>query len=291
VDPHVFAVCWKPVELRRLVDPLTGEVEGEPRSLGVSPADEAALEWALRYRDVAGGSVRVVAAAGREADEVLRAALAAGADEVVRVDGPPDAPSDDVARSIAPHVVGAFAIWCGDVSSDRGSGAVPAYLAAELGIAQALGLVRVELIERGDMPAGAPAARMTRRLDAGRRERLLVDVPAVLSCEGGTAKLRRASLSALLAARKAPVTVVAPPPPPSGPRASSVVPPPEVLAVSPFRPPPHVVPPPPGALARDRIRSLTGLAVQPRTARTVTLDPEDAAEVILDALEAWGELP
>ena len=91
---------------------------------------------------------------------------------------------------------------CGDVSADRGSGSVPAFVAAELGVAQALGLV-----ER--RPATATAARrVTRRLDGGRREVLAVTAPAVLSVEGAVARLRRASLPAELAARTAPIEVV-----------------------------------------------------------------------------------
>ena len=40
---------------------------------------------------------------------------------------------------------GAGLVLCGDLSADRGSGSVPAFLAAHLGAAQALGLVAVEL--------------------------------------------------------------------------------------------------------------------------------------------------
>ena len=78
-----------------------------------------------------------------------------------------------------------------------GSGTVPAFLAHHLRAAQALGLIEVT---PGDGSIGA-----VRRLDGGRRERLSVPIPAVLSVEGSVAELRRASLAASLAARSAEV--------------------------------------------------------------------------------------
>ena len=100
------------------------------------------------------------------ADAVLREALAAGATGAVRVDLAADAPSEAVAAALAAAPGRrAASCWCGDLSADRGSGSVPAYLAARLGAAQALGLVAVEL-----GPPGSIAA--LRRLDGGRRERL-----------------------------------------------------------------------------------------------------------------------
>ena len=91
---------------------------------------------------------------------------------------------------------GATMVWCGDHSLDRGSGSVPAYLAAELGLAQALGLVEVEV-------AAGAALTGLRRLDRGRRERLALDGDGVISVEGATAQLRRASLAAARSARTA----------------------------------------------------------------------------------------
>ena len=117
----------------------------------------------------------------------------------VRIDAPHGLASDAVATAIAAVATGATWVVCGDASADRGTGAVPAYLAAELGAAQALGLVAVDPLARDG------AVRVTRRLDGGRREILDVRTPAVLSVEGAVARLRRASLPAELAARNAPI--------------------------------------------------------------------------------------
>jgi electron transfer flavoprotein beta subunit len=284
----VFAVCWKAVELRSSIDPLTGEVTPDPLSLAASPADEAALEWALRSAERWGGRVRLVSAGGPAADPVLRQGAAVGATELVRVDLPVGWPSDRTARAVAPHVADAHLVWCGDMSADRGSGAFPAYLASELGVAQALGLVGLELLDDGegpssDGPGSGCRLELLRRLDGGRRERVLVDERAVLSCEGATARLRRATLGNVLVARAAPVALREAEPDPN--------PVPRIVSVGPFRPRARVVAPPAGPTARERTRALTGVAPGARTTRAVRLDPAGAAGAILEALDTWGELP
>ena len=75
--------------------------------------------------------------------------------------------------------VGVSSVWCGDHSLDRGTGAVPAYLAAQLGLAQALGLVDVELEAAagsvtawaGSTAAGASACGWTAPASSRSRER------------------------------------------------------------------------------------------------------------------------
>ena len=76
---------------------------------------------------------------------------------------------------------------------DRGTGSVPAFLAHELGNAQALGLVEVDT---GHAVDRAVDCACVRRLDGGRREVLDVAAPAVLSVEGSVRRLRRAPLAA-----------------------------------------------------------------------------------------------
>ncbi|MGH9293956.1 MAG: hypothetical protein ACRD0B_01385, partial [Acidimicrobiales bacterium] len=216
-----------------------------------------------------------------------RTALAAGAGRAVAVTWPDGAfgdggaPSEAAAAALAAALAqaGASAVFCGDASLDRGSGSVPAFLAAHLGAAQALGVLRLDLGAEG-------AIEVERRLDQGRRERLVVPagVPGVISVEAGSARLRRAALGALLAAQSAEVTVVpAPAAMPAGPVA--------IKEVGAFRPPARVVRGPSPSLGPgERIRQLAGVLQDRKPPRLLTLPPGEAAEMILVTLRGWGEL-
>lgn len=270
----MIAACLKWVDRRPQVDPLDAHVSTDARTAGMSAADAAALEWALRAGAAWGQPVLAVTAGPAAADTVLREALAAGASRAFRVDLDGSAASDAVAGALAVELLAArvTTVWCGDHSLDRGSGSVPAYLAAELGVAQALGLVEVELESGGDVSA-------VRRLDGGRRERLWVPGSSVLSVEGAAARLRRASLPAAMAARTAPIAV----------RAGPGSPPAADTVLRPFRPRPRVLPPPRGQVL-ERIAALTDTGTAKGHSEVVALDPAAAAERIMEALTTWGYL-
>ena len=245
----------------------------DPRWSGLADAEAAAIEVALTLAAATGDSVTACTVGPAAADGVLRLALAAGCAAAVRVDAPADAPSDDVALALASVVADAAWILCGNASSDRGSGAVPAFLAAELGVAQALGLVAAQTTPDGTVTA-------TRRLDGGRREELSLEGPAVLSVEGAVARLRRPSIAAELAARDHAIEVIA------GGHGGEHAP---AGIVRPYRPRARVLPGPEGATL-DRVRTLLAAGTPVTTAETVTLDPEAAAIKILDTLRTWGYL-
>jgi electron transfer flavoprotein beta subunit len=272
-----IAVCLKWVDRRLEVDPLTAAVSTDPRTSGASDADEAALETALvladAWREAGPPAVTVVTAGGPETQPMLRDALSAGATRAIRVELAAGAPSDVVAAALAEVVADADLVLCGAWSLDRGSGAVPAFLAAHLGAAQALGLVQV-------IPGPPGAITADRRLDGGRREQLDVGAPAVLSVEAGTARLRRGSLDAVLEAAHAPIPVIAPDLP------AGALPDPHRRV--PFRPRPLALPAPTGADARARVLQLTGANVDRSPARVLTVTPAEGADAILEQLRAWG---
>ena len=240
---------------------------------GLSDSDAAALETALRIGNE-GGDVKVVTVGGVASEAGLRVGLASGATSAIRIDAPSDLRSDAVAGALAAVCADASWVICGDASRDRGSGSVPAFLAAELGIGQALGLVAVE------HGATSASVRAVRRLDGGRREVLTASSPTVLSVEGSVAHLRRASLPGELAAQHAPIERR---PGPAGPLDRP-------HAVRPYRPRPREMAMPSGDAA-DRIRQLTDAAATKATrAEIATLEPADAAARIVEALRAWGYL-
>lgn len=209
----LIVACLRIVDLRPSVDPLDGSVTRDPLGVGLSPADGAALEHALRLAGSWGGRVVAVSVGPASVEPVLREVAALGV-AVVRVPADPESDrhryvtelagdEQALARTLAaairpfgpPHLV-----LCGDRSVDRGTGALPAYLAHELRASQALGLVALDV-------GGPDTLMVERRLDGGWRERLRVHLPAVCSVEGAGVRLRRASLAGALAVDGGPLPV------------------------------------------------------------------------------------
>lgn len=271
----IVCVKWSPAGS---MESASGATAADDRFTGMSAADQAALELGLRTAEAAGGDVVVVTAGPPAADRILREALACGAGRAVRIDLGTDVASIDAAGAVA-RVLETLGdvrlIWCGDYSMDRGSGSFPAFLAAHLGLEQALGLVRIEF-----PPTGALPLDVVRRLDGGRRERSIVRSTAVLSVEGSVVRLRRASLSASLRAQSLPIDVVD----------SRLDPAPsfEASTLRPFRPRPRSIAVPRGATPLDRIRSVTETASPKGSSDPIVLDPDRAAETILERLRTWG---
>jgi electron transfer flavoprotein beta subunit len=293
----LVVVCLRIGDLRPAVDPLDGTVTRDRWGVGLPPADAAALEHALRVSARWGGGRVVAVCAGPEsADRVLREVAALGV-TVVRVPAGDEADAHryldeladderDLARTLV-AAVRAFGspdlVLCGDRSVDRGTGALPAYLAHELGCAQALGLVALDT-------DGPGALLVERRLDGGWRERLRVALPAVCSVEAAGVRLRRASLAGTLAVDRVPPPVdhrrdVAAGGPSGGPRALHIGP------GRPFAPRTHVLPAPEGDDPRLRLLALTGALVahDPPTVVQPT-DAAEAADLLLAYLVRHGYL-
>ncbi len=294
--PLVVA-CLRIGDLRPEIDPLTGAVTRDPLGVGLTAADGSALEHALRAAEVWSGRVLALAAGPPAIEPVLREVLALGV-EAVRI---PLAVEDDrfrytaelagderwLARALAAAIETrgpADLVLCGDRSVDRGTGALPAYLAHELGAAQALGLVALD-------PRNGAEGRFVlaeRRLDAGWRERLRVPLPAVCSVEGAGVRLRRATLAGMLSAGSVPLAADCTGPEPSAPAAGGV----QVGATLPFRPRTRVVPPPDGDDPRARVLALTGvLATHDPPTVVEPADAAGAADVLLAYLARHGYLP
>ena len=284
----VAALSWSWRETE--VDPLTGAVRANLRDRGPNPSELAALEHALRLAERWDARVVAASVAPAEADEMLRGALAAGAAQALRVE-----PARWMARPRPVGLVGgeqqsaiALAdalrrrygvpdlVLCGDLATDRATGSFPAFLAASLGAAQALGCVRLE-------PADGRALRVHRRLDGGRREVLLVRPPAVVSVEAAGIRLRRAGLPAALAGMSAAITVASTPAAAAARRI-------RIIGAHPYRPRPRELPRPAGTALR-RTLELTG-ALVPRTPPTVVgpLPPDQAASELLAYLRRCGYL-
>lgn len=270
-SPPQIGVAIKFVPLRVEVNPLTGAVSADDRLSGASPADEAALEYALRLAEGWGWDVVVASVGDRRCEAVLRDALARGATHATRVDLPADAASPAVAACLAAALGDCDLVLCGALSLDRGSGSVPAFLADQMSAAQALGLVSLTDLGPGRLEA-------ERRLDGGRRERLAVSAPGVLSVEASGVRLRRAALPAVLQAQEAALEVLPSPVP--------YVQDPASGTRRPYRPRPKRLPAPAAALSsRDRVLALTGALTERRAPAVLrTTDAAAAADALLQFL-------
>lgn len=275
IEAGFIAAALKWVDLRPDVDPLAGTVRHDDRTRGLSLADAAALEWALRLGEAWQLPVAAITAGPPGAQAVLRDAAAFGPQQLVLVTAAPGAPSEMIADALAPLLDGAAVVCCGDYSADRGSGAVPAFMAHRLGAAQALGLTGLTPGERGSLAA-------QRRLDGGRREHLRVTVPAVISVEPGAARLRRAPLSGLLAARQAVLEVIE--------GTAARYPRVRVMRTTPYRPRPKVVLPPRDPAPRARLLALTSALTERTPPRVVRAPCDEAADELIGYLKDKGYL-
>ncbi|MEO8163050.1 MAG: mycofactocin-associated electron transfer flavoprotein beta subunit [Ilumatobacteraceae bacterium] len=266
-----IAVCMKWVSGRPEIDALSGEVrEQNSRFGGVSAADQAALEMALRIGTERSMDVTAITVGGTQSEPILYDALAAGATLATRIDSAHFLSSAETARVMAPALADAAYIFCGDYSNDRGSGSVPAFLAAELGVRQALGVVA--------LTTQVDSILLTRRLGGGRREHSRVTDRAVISVEGSVARLRRASLANSLSTRDNRIHVI--PLTISTPRGATTC--------KPFRPRPRTISRPHGETALQRIHAITDVASASARGEQIELTSAKSAQYILQTLARWG---
>lgn len=285
-EPFV-CVAIKPVAPVLEVDWLTGRARLDERHLVRTGADGAACALGATIAAALGQVVVVAAVVGPSANGVLQQARAEGAARAVRVVvGGDDAesaapesqwPSEVVAHALAAVCKGASVVVCGDASGDRGSATVPSLLAQHLGVPQALGLREVTLADG--------RVHGVRRLDAGRRERLEIEPPCVISVEAGAAAPRRAPLSVLVDRAAGAWTVelfsvAAPKGAQRGDPAGTVL--------GPYRPRASALAAP---VERDPVRraiEVAGTLVRRDPPEVVRGDPDEAAAAILEYLDRWG---
>lgn len=217
-----IAVCIKQVMTREThvrPDQAGKGVREEGASWALSEPDSYALEEALRLRDRLGGEVVALSAGPDRVVQILREALARGADRAVHVAGAhlgwSDAATTAAALALALEAESADLVLTGLQSDDQGSGQVGVILAERLGVDHASLVVAVE--------PGDGEVRIKRELEGGRFQWLTLPLPALLTVQSGINQLRYATLKGIMAAKKKELlTVTAPPPPASGSRVVAV---------------------------------------------------------------------
>ena len=206
-----IAVCIKQVVTREWqlrVNEAKTWIRDSDASFELNEPDAYALEEALRLKEKHGGEVVVCCAGPARASQVIREALARGADRAVHVE------ADTLATADAAIVAEALAnamrderfdlVLTGLQSDDQGFGQTGVILAERLGIPHATIIMEVQATDGG--------LRVKRELEGGWFQWVALPMPALLTIQSGINQLRYATLKGIMAAKKKEIRKVAPPP-------------------------------------------------------------------------------
>ncbi len=176
----------------------------EDVSYEVNEPDAYALEEALRQKEKHGGEVVVVTAGPARSQQVLREALAKGADRAIHLMDDAFAALDPVstARAIAAAIEGESfdMVFTGLQSDDYGFAQTGVLLAELLGWPHATIIIGIEKTESG--------VRLKRELEAGQYQYMDMPLPCLLTIQSGINKLRYATLMGIKQAKNKPVRQV-----------------------------------------------------------------------------------
>jgi electron transfer flavoprotein beta subunit len=205
-----IAVCIKQVPTRewqpRLNDDKTW-IRDQDVSYEMNEPDAYALEESLRLREKHGGEVVVCSAGPARVQQVIREALARGADRALHVEddalGAADAYTAASALSAAMAEQQFDLILTGLQSDDQGHAQFGPVLAEKLGIPHST--IIMEVIVDGS------ALKVKRELEGGWFQHLSMPLPALLTIQSGINQLRYATLKGIMAAKKKEITKVAAP--------------------------------------------------------------------------------
>jgi len=204
-----IAVCIKQVPTRewqpRLNDTRTW-IRDQDASFEMNEPDAYALEESLRLKEKHGGEVVVCSAGPARVAQVIREALARGADRAIHVEDEALASADAFVTS------GALAaamkdeqfdlVLTGLQSDDQGFAQVGVVLAERLGRPHATIIMEVQ--------ADGSNLRVKRELEGGWFQWVAMPMPAVLTIQSGINQLRYATLKGIMAAKKKEIRKVVP---------------------------------------------------------------------------------
>ncbi|HVQ16023.1 MAG TPA: electron transfer flavoprotein subunit beta/FixA family protein [Vicinamibacterales bacterium] len=196
-----IAVCIKQVPTRewqpRLNDAKTW-IREQDASYELNEPDAYALEEALRLREKHNGEVVVCAAGPARVQQVIREALARGADRAIHVEdeslGSADAAVTSAALAAAMADERFDLVLTGLQSDDQGHAQVGVMLAERLQIPHSTIIMEVQI--------EANRLRVKRELEGGWFQWIAMPLPALLTIQSGINQLRYATLKGIMAAKK-----------------------------------------------------------------------------------------
>ena len=206
-----IAVCIKQVPTRewqpRLNDDKTW-IREQDVSYEMNEPDAYALEEALRLREKHSGEVVVCSAGPARVQQVIREALARGADRAIHVEddrlGAADASVTADALAAAMTDEKFDLVLTGLQSDDLGQAQAGVVLAERLSVPHSTIIMEVQ-IEAGGL-------RVKRELEGGWFQWISMPMPALLTIQSGINQLRYATLKGIMAAKKKEIRKVAMPP-------------------------------------------------------------------------------
>src|SRR3954468_20716580 len=204
-----IAVCIKQVPSRdwqpRLNEARTW-IREQDAAFEMNEPDAYALEEALRLKEQHGGEVVVCSAGPARVAQVLREALARGADRAIHVqdDGLASGDAFVVSAALAEAMKDdAFdLVLTGLQSDDQGFAQTGVILAERLGFSHATIIMEVQAQGNG--------LRVKRELEGGWFQWVGLPTPTVLTIQSGINQLRYATLKGIMAAKKKDIRTSAP---------------------------------------------------------------------------------
>lgn len=204
-----IVVCLKQIpnpDLQFQIAPDGLDIKRDSLNYKINGTDEYALEEAVRLKEKNGGRVVALTAGPKRAEQMLREALAKGADEAVRVayEDPAGFDVGKTARILAaavntiPHDL----VLTGVQSDDVTNSATGGLIAGMLGVPHASVVTKVVVQDEG--------LEVTTELEGGLNRVYAVSLPALLTIQFGANVPRYAPLPAIMKAARAPIKELTP---------------------------------------------------------------------------------
>ena len=179
-----------------------GRVDLSTVKMEMSPYDSFAIETALRHKEATGGTVTALTVGAAGTEKILKDAKAMGVDNIVRVwdDAWKDLDSNALQSILKESIetLGASVVYCGKSAADTGAGSTGPGLAERLGWSNASNVIGADF--GSDVTVSMPVESGVAKVS--------VPLPAVISCDKGEFKPRKANVKGIMMAKRAQVEVI-----------------------------------------------------------------------------------
>jgi len=200
-------VCIKRVPMTQEVDleidDSGKDVKREALAYLINDWDNYCIEEAVTLQETLGGTVTAITIGDEEDEEILRRALAMGADKAIRIDPGEQALDGFVISKILANVIKNLdhdLVLTGVQADDDNCGMVGIMLGQELGLSHAAVVTGVK--PEGDM------ATIRVELEGGMDEISKIQLPSLLTIQTGINEPRYVSIMGIRKARKKEMTVI-----------------------------------------------------------------------------------